>query len=58
VYRVTLDTNIYISALEFGGNPLRQNVIAMHSAKKAAQRSESWPVVLCLGLGAVMSAAA
>jgi uncharacterized protein len=23
VYRVTLDTNIYISALEFGGNPLR-----------------------------------
>ena len=33
----------------------RQNVIAMHSAKKAAQRSESWPFVLCLGLGAVMS---
>jgi putative PIN family toxin of toxin-antitoxin system len=23
VYRVTLDTNIYISALEFGSNPLR-----------------------------------
>ncbi len=23
MYRVTLDTNIYISALEFGGNPLR-----------------------------------